>query len=551
MNYIYCRISTDQQSEASLDNQELTCRKWVSEPITVYHEIESGAKEDRPRLNDMISRLKEGDSVCIYDYSRISRKVKDALTILDRISAKGATLISGGKTIDPDDPLDLFTYSVHSAFAEMQRTLQAQKAKAGQEKVFNEGNWVFCSTLFGYNLVRTGKNKIVSVVPEEEKVIKFIYEKYASGWSVKRLYKELQGVPLQRQPNFTLKKISRILQNPIYFGFYPDSTIDNSVFPKYTRTELESHLIHSNLYPAIVDENTWWLCFNKYRTITPTHSRPWQLRWTKHTLSGIIRCPDCNKGISHFTKMGDVYCTEDHSPNCPSKYRGKYDAKWLETIMEFCFYLTFLTGDEIGTFFSQRQQELYEDKTEISKAILDLDKSIAETNAKIGRIVSAIAEGIITNVQAQGQMSGLQKILADLEGRKTSLEQDLRSVEGDIDAVIELSVEEVLESFPEHRRDYYRKFISSAYMQKTCIEIAYMNGRTFTIPKPLRHNHRIENVVVTTGNRLKPFEFSFEYDFHNMAFTVREVNSVEETREFVKRDYQHLLEKALISCQTQ
>lgn len=544
MNYIYCRISTDQQSEASLDNQELTCRKWVSEPITVYHEIESGAKEDRPRLNEMISRLKEGDSVCIYDYSRISRKVKDALTILDRISSKGATLISGGKTIDPEDPLDLFTYSVHSAFAEMQRTIQAKKAKEGQEKIFNEGNWIFCSTLFGYSLTRTGKNKTVSIVPEEGKIIRFIYEKYAAGWSLKKLLKELQGLPLQRQPSFTLKKISRILQQPIYCGYYPDSSIDNKVLPKYTRGELEPHLICSNVYPPIIEESLFWTCFDKYRTVTPAHSRPWQLRWTKHTLSGIIRCPDCRKGISRFERLDGFYCTEDHSPNCPSKCRSKYDAVWLETIMEFCFYLTFITGDEVGTFFSQRQQELYEDKTEISRAIADLDNRISETNAKIGRIVSAIADGIITNTQASDQMAGLRRTLSEYEERRQSLEQDLRSVEGDIDAVIELSVEEVIDSFYDNRREYYLKFISSAFLYKDRIEVSYMNGRTFIIPRPVRHNHIIEPVVISTGNKDRQFEFSFTFDLKDLSFKVSEVDSVEETKEFVRADYQKLLNKA-------
>ena len=331
MNYIYCRISTDQQSEASLDNQEATCRKWVSEPITVYHEIESGAKGDRPKLNDLLNLLKAGDSVCVYDYSRLSRKVKDALSILDRISSKGAVLISGGKTIDPDDPLDLFTYSVHSAFAEMQRTIQNKKAKEGVKQVFESGNMRFCSTLFGYKLNR----KDVSIVEEEAKIIRFIYEKYSGGWSLKQLMGQLQGIPLERQSNFTLKKISRILQNPIYMGYYPDFKGNNTELSRYTRSELEGHLIKSNLYPPIISEELYWSCFDRYRQSTPTHSRPWQLRWTKHSLSGIIRCPDCGKGISRFERLGGFYCTEDHSPNCPSKYRGKYDAKWLELIMEF------------------------------------------------------------------------------------------------------------------------------------------------------------------------------------------------------------------------
>ena len=508
MNYIYCRISTDKQSEASLDNQEATCREWVSEPITVIHEIESGAKSDRPKLNEMINQLRTGDTVCVYDYSRLSRKVKDALDFLDMISDRGATLISGGKTIDPDEPLDMFTYSVHSAFSEMQRTLQAKKAKKGQEKVFESGDWVFCSTLFGYSLARVGKTKIVSVVEEEAKIVRFIYDKYSSGWSVKKLFGELQGLPLPRQSNFTLKKISRIIQNPIYMGYYVDSGQVGQNPSRCTRNSLEGLLIKSNMYTPLVEEEVWWDCFERYRTVTPTHSRPWQLRWTKHTLSGIIRCPDCGKGISRFEHT-HCYTTEDHSPTCPSKCRAKYDETWLEHIMEICFYLTFLDGSTVGQFFSEKQQELYQDKSEITDTIVRINYDISEIQKKIDRLVDAISDGLLTNEDARKRMESLKNEQKQLEERKHILESDLMHIEVDIDALLELSTEEVIDTFYNNKRDYYKKFIKTAFLYSDHIYIQYMNGREYNIPKPFRHNHKIDNVTVTSTYNDDSFEFVY------------------------------------------
>lgn len=545
--YCYCRVSTRAQDQISPDTQAERLIKDAEKlgmEYTVIKEVGSGESMlARPKFMQMLADLEENDVVGVWDQSRLSRSDEESFVIINRITEAKAKLMVNSKFLNFQDPQDRAIFGINSVFASFSRRLQAQKAHEGQEKVFNEGDWVFCSTLFGYNLVRVGKNKTVSIVEEEAKIIRFIYEKYAAGWSLKRLFNELQGIPLPRQNNFTLKKISRILQNPIYFGYYPDSTIDNSVLPKYTRTELESHLIHSNLYPAIVDENTWWFCFDKYRTVTPTHSRPWQLRWTKHSLSGIIRCPNCGKGISRFEHT-HCYCTEDHSPNCPTKCRAKYDETWLETIMEFCFYLTFMTGNEVGTFFSQRQQELYEDKTEINKAIICLDKSLAEINTKIERIIELISDGLITKEEAQKRLNLLRNEQNDLEAKKQNLEQDLRSVEGDIDTLIELSVEEVIKSFSDNERDYFRKFIEKALLYKDCIEVAYMNGRTFTIPRPVRHNHIIEPVIISTGCKDEPFQFSFEYDFRNMTFKVKDVNAIEEAREWARKEWNGILEKA-------
>lgn len=509
MNYVYCRISTDKQSDESLERQEEICRKWVSEPITVVHEIGSGNNQNRPKLQEILKHLQSDDCLCIRDNSRLARNMLGSLVILNTITEKGAHLICDGKVINPDNPQDMFTFNVHSAFSDFQRTIQAQKAKEGQQKMFSEGDWVFCSTLFGYELTKKGKAKIVSVVPDEAKVIRFIFEKYSSGWSVKKLLGELQGLPLQRQSNFTLKKISRILQQPIYMGFYPDSTIDNKVLPRYTKSELEGHLVKSNVYPPIVSEEIWWTCYERYRTVTPTHSRPWELRFTVHTLSGIIKCEKCGKGIARFTRLNGFYCVEDHTFDCPTKYRGKYDATWLEHYVETIFYATFMFGDEVGSFFGQRQQELFNDKKDINKSLVGIDHELSEVKTKISRLIDAISDGLITKDEANNRLNSLRNEQKELEDRRLSLKQDLRQIEVNIDALIELSSSEIIDTFYNHKRDYYKRFIDKALIYNDHIFIQFMNGRSYSIKKPFRHNHIIEDVTVTSTYKDDTFQFVY------------------------------------------
>lgn len=520
MNWIYVRISTSHQSDESLERQEEICRQWVSEPITVVSEVGSGKNQDRPKLQEMLKQLQSGDYICIRDNSRLARNMLGSLVILNTITEKGAHLICDGKVIDPDNCQDMFTYHVHSAFSDMQRSIQNQKSSEAIRKVYEFGDYVFCSTLFGYSLTKHGKNKTIEIVEEEAKIIRFIFDKFSSGWSIKKILSNLTGVVLQRQSTFTLKKISRILHQPIYAGFYIKDRGKLENPGQIPRSELESILIKSNVYPPIISEDLFWSCFERYRILPVTNARPFQLRWTKHTLSGIIHCPDCGKGMSRFEKQGGIYGLEDHTFDCPTKNRAKFQGDWLETIMEFCFYLTFLSGDEIGSFFSERQQELYQNKTELTEVLSDIDRSISETQTKIGRIVSAIADGIITNEQASSQMRNMKQTISDLEARKTSLERDLRQIEVDVDSLIELSSSEIIDSFCNQKRDYYKKFLKYGYAYNDRIEIEYMNGKHYTIPRGKRHNHKIDPITIVSiyNNDV----YSFVYELNNVSLVKSE-----------------------------
>ena len=191
MNWIYTRRSTGRQSDVSLELQEETCRRWVTEPITPIHETGSGADNTRPQLNYMISNLKPNDCVVIYDNSRLARNLIDSISILKSITDKGAYLICDGKRIDPNNPQDLFTFNVHSAFSDYQLLIQRQKSHEGLKKMRDDGNAIFAGDTFGYLLTKHGKNVTATIIEEEAKTIRYIFEEYAKGKAMKELEREL------------------------------------------------------------------------------------------------------------------------------------------------------------------------------------------------------------------------------------------------------------------------------------------------------------------------------------------------------------------------
>ncbi len=85
MIYGYARVSTvSQELEVQLQALE-------SEGATViYKEKFTGTKTDRPQLNELLSKLNEGDKLVV---TRLARNTKEGIEIIERLFAKGVNLL--------------------------------------------------------------------------------------------------------------------------------------------------------------------------------------------------------------------------------------------------------------------------------------------------------------------------------------------------------------------------------------------------------------------------------------------------------------------------
>lgn len=504
MFYGYVRKSVEGNTELSFEVQEEYLKQQASilkSEITIVKEIGSGASLDtRPKFKELIDKTQPGDIIAVYDSSRAFRNTEDALHYLSILSAKNVSLFIAGRLIDASNPIDKMLYTISAGFDSYQREIQNQKSSEAIHKQYETGYAVFNGVLMGWSLSRRGKTVTATPIKDEAKVIQYIYDKYSKGKSAYELEKELHGTPLERNHVLDASKIRGVLLNPIYMGYYPNFRGKTRQLTKYTKGQLEIQLIKSNIYPPIVSEELWWTCFERYRTVKEKFARKWNTRFTTHEVSGIIHCFDCGKPISHFRKdegtmIRSVYDMHAHLPGC-SHIRTSFDDVWLDKLFRLCFYIVFNSGDEIGSYFSERQNELYEDKTDLKEAVEAINKSISEVQKKIDRIVEAISEGIIDLNVSKQKMEALNNEIKSYEDKKLSLENDLMKIEADIDAVIELSAEQIIEEFPNNVREYYRKFIKEAINYKDRVEIVYNNGKKFTVPHPVRHGHKIDPVTV-------------------------------------------------------
>lgn len=112
----YSRVSTQEQNEQrqTLALQELNAEK-------IFIDKASGKNTERNALKEMLSYVREGDTVITESISRIARSTRDLLNIMDILNKKKVGFISLKENINTSTPQGRFMLTVFAALAELER----------------------------------------------------------------------------------------------------------------------------------------------------------------------------------------------------------------------------------------------------------------------------------------------------------------------------------------------------------------------------------------------------------------------------------------------
>ena len=126
MNIGYVRVSTVEQNEArqleSLKGYDID--RWYTEKV-------SGKDLNRPELQKMLDFAREGDTIYIHDFSRISRSVKDLLSLIDTLEAKKVHLVSVKENLDTSTPAGRLMLTMIGAINEFERANLLERQREG------------------------------------------------------------------------------------------------------------------------------------------------------------------------------------------------------------------------------------------------------------------------------------------------------------------------------------------------------------------------------------------------------------------------------------
>jgi len=142
---IYVRCSTAEQ-ETELQETELReyCEKRGWNYVLYEDKGQSGAKNDRPALNAMLTDLRKRkfDVVVVWALDRLARSLKQLLSISEECRLLGVDLVSLRQNIDTTLPAGRLTFQILGAVAEFERELLRERVKAGMAQARRSGKHV-------------------------------------------------------------------------------------------------------------------------------------------------------------------------------------------------------------------------------------------------------------------------------------------------------------------------------------------------------------------------------------------------------------------------
>jgi DNA invertase Pin-like site-specific DNA recombinase len=130
----YARVSTNDQETAT---QEAALKAAGCERI--YREKASGGRWDRPELHRLLDQLRKGDVLVVWKLDRLSRSLRDVLTIMEQLSNSEAGFRSLTEAIDTTTPAGRMMMQMVGAFAEFERAMLRERTKAGLDSARREG----------------------------------------------------------------------------------------------------------------------------------------------------------------------------------------------------------------------------------------------------------------------------------------------------------------------------------------------------------------------------------------------------------------------------
>ena len=130
----YARVSTSEQETAA---QVAALKTAGCERI--YREKASGGRWDRPELHRLLDQLRKGDVLVVWKLDRLSRSLRDVLTIMERLAEAKAGFRSLTEAIDTTTAAGRMMMQMVGAFAEFERAMLRERTKAGLDAARLEG----------------------------------------------------------------------------------------------------------------------------------------------------------------------------------------------------------------------------------------------------------------------------------------------------------------------------------------------------------------------------------------------------------------------------
>ena len=431
---IYARYSSDNQRDASIEQQVKACRKFAEdrglEVLRVYDDRAlTGRTDRRPSFLQMIrdSAKRKFKFVIVYSLDRFSRNKYDSVMHKHTLKENGVTVLSAMEHIT-DDPTGALMESILEGFAEYYSRELSQKINRGLTDNAEKGI-VNGSLPLGY---KRGSDGYPAVIEQEAEIVREIYRRVDEGEPFVRIIEDLnrRGVKTKFGRQWNRSSFNRILSNERYIGVY-----------RY------KGFVHENGFPVIVDRDLFFRVQKKTREKPNARGTGMRRKteYGQYLLTGKLICGKCGAlmtGISGVGRHGDrcfyYACVRKKNEHGCDKKNVRRDS--VELAVTTCLK-QLLMDDELIEWMAD-QTVKYQNAGLDDAEYEAKDQRLKEVTKKRKNILTAIEEGIYT--------ASTKDRLQELEAEEDVLRQDLTALKAERERMI---TKDMILSYLETLRD--------------------------------------------------------------------------------------------------
>ena len=226
----YTRVSTEEQAQhgISVDAQRDILNGYAAMrqlPITIYSDPGfSGKDTNRPALQRLLKDCRRGgvDTVIVWKLDRLSRSLRDTLTIIEDIfQPMGITLVSVTESIDTSSPSGRMMLNMLASFAQLEREQDSDRVVMSHKHLSRDCLYLGGHVPFGYTIT---EDKHYALDPVRAPIARKVFEMYMNheGYNAILIYLNSDEIfPLSgRNKYFTKQDILYMIKNEVYNGTF-------------------------------------------------------------------------------------------------------------------------------------------------------------------------------------------------------------------------------------------------------------------------------------------------------------------------------------------
>jgi site-specific DNA recombinase len=360
------------------------------------------------------------EKVIVWRLDRLARNLRLILGIEAELREHNIGLFSMKELVDTSTPIGRTVFQVLGLTAEWERESIIERTKTGRLQRQKEGHWAGGPAPFGYNYDKETKNLVIN--GDEAKIIRMIYDLYASGKSLgaitDQLNKELVSPRCKTAKGWYRTGIREILINPAYKG----ELILNRHSHITDIRKIDLSKVIKMPVPPIVNIDKWniaqsRLSNNKHISATDDGL---------FTLQGLVKCGLCGcsyraermGGGRYYACRGQLKTTHlDDSPRCKNR---NIRADYLEQAVWRRVSDIINDPNKLEPMMIDAINHLKERTSALEARLLPLEKRLQE----ITKMKSRLADKFIIDNMDSEKYKAAQQNLEKEEARLISLRRE-------------------------------------------------------------------------------------------------------------------------------